>query len=315
LQWSHVELMQDLAQWLKIPCGGTSIPRFVTVHASLGSAWEKSGVPQADVLSVRGSHTNFELCIYEVKVSRSDWTSEMRRGKWRQYLPFCNRLVFACPSGLVAKNDVPEGCGLMTRSEGGWHGVVAGRHRRLEQWDVHTMVGILLSQGNTGRGWKSAPEDRVHRVRSLRNAVEMGDFGKLTRHLGKRIGRLVRLGRAIERGDDVVARIEAIESNLRGLAKTLGVKAADVLGNGLLPRWPDWRLGQLLRELQATMPGIEEASDLLAATGQCPPPGVRSAGSCRSCRDNGHESWRRPDCWREYLLRDREKCPREEADV
>lgn len=299
--WSHVDLMQDLAAWLQIPCGGTTVPRFVTMHASLGSAWGEGGVPQADVLSVRGSHVNFELAIYEVKATRSDWDAEMRTQKWRKYLPFCNRLVFACPAGLIAKADVPAVCGLITRNETGWHGVLAGERRPLEHWDVHTMIGILVSQGNTGRRWWTRPEHRDRRARGLAQAVRWDESRQLRRKLGAEIGRLVRLGRALETGENLVARIETIESNLRGLAKSLGLKPSQVLGSKLLPQWSEWDIGPRLQELQAMRPGIEEAAGLLATQG-CPPPPFEKR-SCAICERDGFVL--RPHCWQEYLLRDR----------
>lgn len=58
--------------------------------------------------------------VYEVKVSRADFQSDVRAGKWRHYRHLCNRLYFAAPAGMLAKHDLPEGAGLIERSESQW---------------------------------------------------------------------------------------------------------------------------------------------------------------------------------------------------
>lgn len=56
---------------------------------------------------------------YEVKISRSDFTKDVDSGKWRKYLRSVNRLTYAVPAGLVRKEEVPPGIGLITVSDGG----------------------------------------------------------------------------------------------------------------------------------------------------------------------------------------------------
>ena len=50
----------------------------------------------------------------------SDFRSDITSGKWQKYLDFSTAVVFAVPKGLVSKDDIPKGCGLMTRGENGW---------------------------------------------------------------------------------------------------------------------------------------------------------------------------------------------------
>lgn len=54
---THHELVRDLGLHLRIPAATTGTCRWVTMHASLGSQWLERGCPEADVLTVRGSHT------------------------------------------------------------------------------------------------------------------------------------------------------------------------------------------------------------------------------------------------------------------
>jgi hypothetical protein len=57
---------------------------------------------------------HIELLAVEVKVSRADFLSDVRRpekqGPWRE---IAHRHAYAVPDGLVTKDEVPEGCGLI----------------------------------------------------------------------------------------------------------------------------------------------------------------------------------------------------------
>lgn len=60
--------------------------------------------------------------VHEVKVSRADFLSDMRKPeKWQPYQDIACGLVFACPKGIVEKHEVPEGCGLIIEElDGNW---------------------------------------------------------------------------------------------------------------------------------------------------------------------------------------------------
>ncbi len=95
--------------------------------------------PQADVLAVLKSYSNVRFVIYEVKTSRSDFLSDVNRGKYLKYFEHCTQLYFAVPSGLVTKEEVPAHCGLIVKGEKGWHVVKAATRR-----DFMPTVDILL---------------------------------------------------------------------------------------------------------------------------------------------------------------------------
>ena len=61
--------------------------------------------------------------IFEFKVSRRDFLADK---KWMHYLEFCNAFAFVCPAGLIQKNEVPPGIGLL------W--VWQWRHKHTEHW-------------------------------------------------------------------------------------------------------------------------------------------------------------------------------------
>jgi hypothetical protein len=72
-----------------------------------------TGVQIFDGWALKPSWTNQLAIGYEIKVSKSDF---IRDEKWRGYLPFCNEFYFVTPSGLVEKDEIPNGCGWMVAS-------------------------------------------------------------------------------------------------------------------------------------------------------------------------------------------------------
>lgn len=46
---------------------------------------------------------------YEIKVTRGDFLSDT---KWRGYLPCCNEFAFACPKGVISRDELPADVGL-----------------------------------------------------------------------------------------------------------------------------------------------------------------------------------------------------------
>lgn len=76
-----------------------------------------SGSPRPDVFCIEPSYTRFIPKVYEVKVSRSDFLSDVTSGKWQSYSPFASAIIFATRRGLIAANEVPAGCGLIQLGE------------------------------------------------------------------------------------------------------------------------------------------------------------------------------------------------------
>lgn len=64
-----------------------------------------------DALAVKKSWTKPCITIYEVKVSRQDFLADH---KWASYLQFCNLFYFVCPKGIIEKEELSNGIGLMT---------------------------------------------------------------------------------------------------------------------------------------------------------------------------------------------------------
>ncbi|MTI49685.1 MAG: MmcB family DNA repair protein [Firmicutes bacterium] len=118
MKWKHNELAEDLS---------FSIGSTPYLDVNLGSAWLNRGSQRADIVGIKPSYTRFCLSIYEIKVSRADFLSDIRKEKWKGYLDHCHRFYFAVPSGLVSKDEIPEPAGLMVRGEKGWTTVKAAK--------------------------------------------------------------------------------------------------------------------------------------------------------------------------------------------
>lgn len=134
-RWNHDALAHDLAEHLR---ANTEI-----------IAWEDmqmgpSGSPRPDVYTMRKSFVRFAPVAYECKVSVSDFRSDITKGKWQSYLKFAGAVVFAVPAGLIKKEDVPAGCGLIVRYDTGWRTVKGPTMQRLETLSHEAWVKLMI---------------------------------------------------------------------------------------------------------------------------------------------------------------------------
>lgn len=110
---SHDALAEDLARHL----AGYSTPMVVWTDMQLGP----SGSARPDVYTIEKTYSALRARVFEVKVSRADFLSDVTSGKYLRYAAFAGSITFATPAGLVNKDEVPKGCGLITRSvDGVW---------------------------------------------------------------------------------------------------------------------------------------------------------------------------------------------------
>jgi hypothetical protein len=108
-----------------------------------------------DVCSAKLSWSRPQVRGYEVKVTRADFLADTTNGKYRRYLEWCDLFYFATPAGLVAKDEVPVGCGLVVRGPNGWSGVKAPRGRGI---DEH---GKLSAGAGTADGVERAGQENA----------------------------------------------------------------------------------------------------------------------------------------------------------
>lgn len=99
----HDELASSLANHLLLDS------RMVWEDINAG----KGGSMRPDVFTIEKSYANPKPTVYEVKVSVSDFRSDITSGKWQKYFDIAGSVVFATPKGLISRKDVPDGCGLI----------------------------------------------------------------------------------------------------------------------------------------------------------------------------------------------------------
>lgn len=137
MNWTGKALAEDLAK-------GRDQAQWLTwVQIPLGSVMWNGHTPRADLLAVRKSFSNPSFIIYEVKISRSDFQADINKGKYQAYFEHCCQLYFAAPKGLITKDEIPEGTGLMVRGDNGWR-VVKAAPRREHTPKVELMLKLLM---------------------------------------------------------------------------------------------------------------------------------------------------------------------------
>lgn len=135
MKWTHNGLAHDLAEHLR-----ASTERLCWEDMQLGP----SGSPRPDVYTMQKSYSRFCPIAYEVKVSVADFRRDVTAGKWQSYLQFSGGVTFAVPAGLIAKEDVPKGCGLMVRGPNGWTTVKAPTLQKVAGLPQSAWIKLLI---------------------------------------------------------------------------------------------------------------------------------------------------------------------------
>ena len=170
MDWKHDDLARDLS--VHLTCG-QSRNRMAWCDVQLGP----SGSPRPDVYVMDCSYVRPNPTAYEVKVSRSDFLSDATSGKFQKYYAFASRVVFAVPKGLVKKTEIPDGCGLIERSDRAWRNTRRAIVNPMEvPWSA--MMKLLMDGGaqpDPNREWKQkwsmSPERRIMQSKQLSDDV------------------------------------------------------------------------------------------------------------------------------------------------
>jgi len=153
MKWGHNALAHDLAEHLR-----QNTARIVWEDMQLGP----SGTARPDVYALPCSFSKFCPVVYEVKVSVSDFRADVTAGKFTKYFAYASAVVFAVPDGMLKKTDIPEGCGLMVRKEGGWYTVKGPTMRPIDTlprdaWVKLVIDGIRRETERTRLSMRTAP--------------------------------------------------------------------------------------------------------------------------------------------------------------
>ncbi len=162
--WSHNALQQDLFDHLNRP------ERIAWADMQMGP----SGSVRPDIFTLNKSYTNPRPLSYEVKVSVSDFRSDVTSGKWMSYAEFSAGVLFCTPKGLITKADLPDGCGLMVRSDKVWRTVKGPTLNKTFTLNQDLMLKLIING--------------VDRVRSHRERAEEWNLWRVTATLKKKLG-------------------------------------------------------------------------------------------------------------------------------
>jgi len=101
---------------------------------------------RVDVLAVRRSQfKQKQVRAYEIKVSRADFLADVGRQKWRKYLSVCHQVYFAAPAGIIRKEEVPHGAGLIVLGVKGWQVVKSAQVHEPDALDADAVLSMLFA--------------------------------------------------------------------------------------------------------------------------------------------------------------------------
>ncbi|MCG5072252.1 hypothetical protein [Paraburkholderia tagetis] len=203
-RWAHDDLAHDLAAHLR---GMTD--RRVWVDMQLGPV----GSTRPDVYTIPCSFTRFTPLAYECKVSVSDFRADVTKGKYTDYLAYASGVIFACPSGLLRKEDIPAGAGLMTRGGDGWRTVKAPTLSKCPDLPRAFWLKLLMD------GERRDHEREAHMLQAARRDLnEWRAAARIREQYGEVVAAAVQQHR-----DQTTGRLERLRANLElEIARTEG---------------------------------------------------------------------------------------------
>jgi hypothetical protein len=224
---------------------------------------ELPGGGRADVLTINPVYSKRQdVRVYEVKTNRRDFHNDVNSGKFDRYLSHARRLYFACPAGLVKKEEVPAYCGLIVRGDKGWRVMKPAPPQDCQPLPADWMVTLM-----DRAFFKDLPS-----LRRLADRVVVKENGEIRlntwqygNELGRKLYEVERQrdvwmsdddARKIELADKVLALFE--EQGLNPSGYTVGALAraatellADVQTVHQIGAWLQGFKGDTLRELLA----------------------------------------------------------------
>lgn len=164
-----------------------------------------SGAIRPDVYTIEKSFSNPNPITYEVKVSRSDFLADIKKGKWQRYLDFSYGVVFAAPKGLIAKKEIPEKCGFIQFNGQSW---TTSKRPTIEPRPLDTKLMLKLIIEGDARESTYSPavpsrELDVHRVNA-----------ELRKKYGEEIGESIAMVKTLS---EDMAELTALKAELGAL--------------------------------------------------------------------------------------------------
>lgn len=108
------------------------------------------GVVRPDVFACKPTlkAENAASAIYEVKVHRSDFISDVAKPEKRAaYAQLAQAVYYCCPSGLIDKSEVPDDCGLLVEvSPGAFELRKRARRRAMFAISASTVMTLMVKR-------------------------------------------------------------------------------------------------------------------------------------------------------------------------
>lgn len=136
MKWTHNGLAEDLADHLR----GMSRPMMVWLDMQLGP----SGSMRPDVFAMAPTYGQIDTRAFERKVNRSDFLADVTAGKALSYMQVAGALSFAAPKGLIRRDEIPEGCGLIERGDDKWRWVRRPTIQRIQSLPTKVWMKLVI---------------------------------------------------------------------------------------------------------------------------------------------------------------------------
>lgn len=243
--------MRDLAGHLRQP------DRLVWMDLQMGP----HGSPRPDVFTLQKSYVRPIPSAYECKVSVSDFRSDVTSGKWQSYLTLASAVTFCVPKGLVTKEDIPVGCGLMTRSDDSWATIRKATRQAVALSTEHLLK--LLIDGFSNELGAVELRERGYREAKAHN--------KLCKKFGDEVALVVRdlqsakrmIDHYQERGRQKIESAEKEAESIRSTAREDGNEVRELLGLALTAS--RWDVDRAIRDLRSLKRGDDQETERLLA--------------------------------------------------
>lgn len=139
VELTHANLSQIAMRWLKRPFGSKG-PGCKLSLIEVGGVFNGE---RADAFGYRyGSYAG--SVVVEVKVSRSDFLIDAKKPHRNgEVLGMGNYRYYMCPEGIINKEDLPEGWGLLWVNSRGHVKVICGHVEHVNSWHAESKRKVL----------------------------------------------------------------------------------------------------------------------------------------------------------------------------
>lgn len=112
---AHSELQRYTKKYLEHEA---PLKYIVLTEVNLDQLRRNPNARRVDIWALRWMDP-LEIIIGEIKVSRPDFLSDIRSGKWQEASESCHKFFFITTHGLITKDDLPKGSGWMEQKKNG----------------------------------------------------------------------------------------------------------------------------------------------------------------------------------------------------